>query len=289
MAVRHAAAELRRPDDADDPENARAVPDRPSLRRTVRWRRISSPETSWLAFADRTGIWRMTISSQCRARGRRRGVYLDERSRAIDPGRDMGEAHPGQPEPVAVAAASDSDRAEAGTSHLAIVDRRGNAVSMTMTIEQSFGAHIMAAGFVLNNELTDFALAPEEGIKVANRVEPGKRPRSSIAPMLVFRRMERCSRLSGRPAAAVIDFVAQALLALIDWGMTMQEAVALPHILNRNGATELRPAAAVRLAPARRDGHAVKIVPLAVWIRIVDRSWMAASTRAARLGDDSAR
>ena len=132
-------------------------------------------ETSRLAFADRDRYMADDDFVAVPRQGLLSRRYLDERSRAIDPGRDMGEAQPGQPEPVAVAAASDSDRAEAGTSHLAIVDRRGNAVSMTMTIEQSFGAHIMAAGFVLNNELTDFALAPEEGeIKVANAGRAGQ-------------------------------------------------------------------------------------------------------------------
>ena len=235
-------------------------------------------ETSRLAFADRDRYMADDDFVAVPRQGLLSRRYLDERSRAIDPGRDMGEAHPGQPEPVAVAAASDSDRAEAGTSHLAIVDRRGNAVSMTMTIEQSFGAHIMAAGFVLNNELTDFALAPEEdGIKVANRVEPGKRPRSSMAPMLVFRPDGTLFAAVGSPGGSrIIGFVAQALVALIDWGMTMQEAVALPHILNRNGATELEAGtAAVRLAPALAAmGHAVKIVPLESGlegIRIVDK------------------
>jgi gamma-glutamyltranspeptidase / glutathione hydrolase len=190
----------------------------------------------------------------------------------------MGEAAPGAPMAEQVAEAGDSERAEAGTSHLAIVDRRGNAVSMTMTIEQSFGAHIMAAGFMLNNELTDFALKPErDGLKVVNRVEPGKRPRSSMAPMLVFGPDGALFAAVGSPGGSrIIGYVAQTLVALIDWRMTMQQAVALPHILNRNGETELeRGTQAEQLAPALAAmGHQVDITELESGlqgIRIVDK------------------
>jgi gamma-glutamyltranspeptidase/glutathione hydrolase len=150
---------------------------------------------------------------------------------------------------------------------------------MTMTIEQSFGAHLMAAGFMLNNELTDFALRPErDGMKVVNRVEPGKRPRSSMAPMLVFGPDGALFAAVGSPGGSrIIGYVAQTLVALIDWGMTMQQAVAMPHVLNRNGATELeRGTMAERLAPALAAmGHKIEITQLESGlqgIRIVDRA-----------------
>jgi gamma-glutamyltranspeptidase/glutathione hydrolase len=235
-------------------------------------------ETSRLAFADRDrymadGDFVAVPSAALLSRG-----YLDGRARAIDPGRDMGEAAPGTPAAEQVAQAADSDRSEAGTSHLAIVDKRGNAVSMTMTIEQAFGSHIMAAGFMLNNELTDFALQPErDGLKVANRVEPGKRPRSSMAPMLVFGPDAALFAAVGSPGGSrIIGYVAQTLVALIDWGMTMQQAVALPHILNRNGETELeKGTAAVELKPALAAmGHQIDITELESGlqgIRIIDK------------------
>jgi gamma-glutamyltranspeptidase / glutathione hydrolase len=235
-------------------------------------------ETSRLAFADRDrymadGDFVEVPSAPLLSR-----AYLDGRARTIDPGRDMGEAAPGAPMAEHVVEAGDSGRAEAGTSHLAIVDRRGNAVSMTMTIEQSFGAHIMAAGFMLNNELTDFALKPErDGLKVVNRVEPGKRPRSSMAPMLVFGPDGALFAAVGSPGGSrIIGYVAQTLVALIDWRMTMQQAVALPHILNRNGETELeRGTQAEQLAPALAAmGHQVDITELESGlqgIRIVDK------------------
>src|SRR5262245_8647979 len=223
-------------------------------------------ETSRLAFADRDRYMADDDFVAVPSAALLSRAYLDGRARAVNPGQDMGEAAPGTPTAEQVAEAGDSERAEAGTSHLAIVDRRGNAVSMTMTIEQSFGAHIMAAGFVLNNELTDFALKPErDGMKVVNRVEPGKRPRSSMAPMLVFGPDGDLFAAVGSPGGSrIIGYVAQALVALIDWGMTMQQAVALPHILNRNGETELeKGTAAERLAPELAAmGHAIDITEL---------------------------
>jgi gamma-glutamyltranspeptidase/glutathione hydrolase len=158
------------------------------------------------------------------------------------------------------------DRARAGTSHLSIVDGDGNAVSMTTTIEGPFGAHIMAAGFFLNNELTDFSFMPTgaDGTPVANAVAPGKRPRSSMAPTLVFDGNRELVGVVGSPGGSrIIGYVTQTLLGLIDWKMTMQEAIDLPRVLDRNGPIELeerRPV--VRLAPALEEmGHKVSIRP----------------------------
>lgn len=126
------------------------------------------------------------------------------------------------------------------TTHFVIVDADGNVASMTSSVENAFGARLMAAGFLLNNQLTDFSFSPEEnGAAVANRVEPGKRPRSSMAPTIVLKDGKPAFALGSPGGSTIIPYVAQALIALIDWRMDMQEAVSLPHLANRFGRYEV--------------------------------------------------
>ena len=126
------------------------------------------------------------------------------------------------------------------TSHFVIVDADGNVVSMTTSIENAFGARLMVGGFLLNNQLTDFAFTPASGgHNVANRVEPGKRPRSSMAPTIVLRDGRPAIALGSPGGSNIIPYVAQTLLALIDWRLDVQAAVAMPHLLNRFGTYEL--------------------------------------------------
>ena len=180
------------------------------------------------------------------------------------------------PTPVAAgqpAALSDRPPAAApspelpSTTHLSIVDRQGNLVSMTSSIESAFGARIMVRGFLLNNQLTDFSFAPSrDGEPVANRVEPGKRPRSSMAPTIVF------DRATGAPALVIgspggpqiIHYVARSLIAILDEGLDPQRAVSLPNLGNRNGVTELeRGRVSATLAEALRTrGHRVELVDM---------------------------
>ena len=149
-----------------------------------------------------------------------------------------------------------------GTSHVSVVDRRGNAVALTSSIEFAFGSALMVRGFLLNNQLTDFSFAPErDGRDVANRVQPGKRPRSSMAPTMVFDADGRLRLVVGSPGGSrIICYVAGTLVAVIDWGLDAQAAVELPHRCNRGGATELeRGTALVALRDAlEARGHAVK-------------------------------
>ncbi|MGH7126046.1 MAG: gamma-glutamyltransferase [Stellaceae bacterium] len=168
--------------------------------------------------------------------------YLAGRSRLIDLRQDHGRAEPGIP------AASHASRFGDGasldlpsTSHLSIVDATGNAVSMTTTIEHEFGSRILVDGFLLNNELTDFSFRPEEdGKPVANRVEPGKRPRSSMAPTLVFDPAGRLLLVIGSPGGPeIINYVALTLIAVLDWKMDVQAAIDLVHVSNRNGDTDV--------------------------------------------------
>src|SRR6185369_91636 len=125
---------------------------------------------------------------------------------------------------------------------MVIVDRDGNIVTFTTTVENAFGARLMVDGFVLNNQLTDFSFRPSiDGRPVANRVAPGKRPRSSMAPVIVFDRATGVPVYAlGSPGGAnIIDYVAEALVGLLDWNLSPAQAAALPHVINRNGPTVL--------------------------------------------------
>ncbi len=193
--------------------------------------------------------------------------YLAQRAAQIGD-RSMGRARPGVPPGATLAWASDSSPERPSTSHLAVVDAAGHAVSMTTSIEQQFGARLMvnrglglAGGFLLNNQLTDFSfVAEQDGRPVANRVQGGKRPRSSMSPLLVFDRASGELLLATGSAGgpAIIHHTAKALLGLA-WGLTPQEAANLPNFGSFNGPTLLEkgrfPGATSDALRAR--GHAV--------------------------------
>jgi len=180
-------------------------------------------------------------------------VYLRQRSALIKLDASMGMAQPGVPEAAHAAAPLRGFGAGAAlefpsTSHISIVDRYGNALAMTTTIEGAFGSHLMTeGGFFLNNELTDFSFIPvEDGKPVANRVEAGKRPRSSMAPTIVYDRRGRVFMVLGSSfGSTIINDVAKALIAVMDWGLDPQAASALPNFGSRNGPTELEKGTAV--------------------------------------------
>lgn len=159
--------------------------------------------------------------------------YLKQRAKLIDPNHSMGTAQPGDFGPVPLG--TGPQQPEHGTSHISIVDKYGNAASMTTTVESAFGAFHMVDGIVLNNQLTDFSAEPldKAGVPVANRIGPGKRPRSSMAPTLVFDRAADGSRgpltyVTGSPGGGVIiQFVVKTLVALLDWGLDPQQAVSM--------------------------------------------------------------
>ncbi len=127
------------------------------------------------------------------------------------------------------------------TSHLSIVDGAGNALAMTTTIEAAFGSRLMVRGFLLNNELTDFSFRPEvDGLPVANRVEGGKRSRSSMSPTLVFGKDGRLEFVTGSPGGSqIINYVLKTIVGVVDWGLDPQAAIELPNISNRNGPSEI--------------------------------------------------
>jgi gamma-glutamyltranspeptidase/glutathione hydrolase len=196
-------------------------------------------EVAKLAFADRN---RYVADSDFVAvpRGLTDRAYLAERARAVG-AQSGGLARAGVPPGVQVSRADDRSPELPSTSHLSIVDAQGNAVAMTTTIETIFGAQLMVNGFILNNQLTDFSfVAEQDGKPVANRVEPGKRPRSSMSPVLVFERRADGSRgalqlVAGSPGGSVIiSFVAKVLVASLDWNMPIKQVLELPNFGSRN-------------------------------------------------------
>jgi gamma-glutamyltranspeptidase/glutathione hydrolase len=227
-------------------------------------------EASRLAFADRAqylgdpdfvqppgGNWMSLLAP----------AYLAERAKLIAAqpgGQSMKVAKPGTPGAVSTAYAPMPDQPEYGTSHISIVDGFGNAIAMTTTIEDAFGSRQMVRGFLLNNELTDFSYAPAdaEGRPVANRVQPGKRPRSSMAPTLVFDKATGQLVMSGGSpgGALIIHYTAKTLYGVLNWGMMPQQAINLPNFASLNGPTLLEEK---RFAPATVDalkarGHEVR-------------------------------
>jgi gamma-glutamyltranspeptidase/glutathione hydrolase len=208
-------------------------------------------------------------------------AYLRERSRLINLDSSIGNAAPGAPPPIASAENAGFGRGEAlelpSTSHISIVDRYGNAVAMTTTIEDAFGSKLMTAGgFLLNNELTDFSFVPvESGRPVANRVEGGKRPRSAMAPTIVYDARGQVTVVAGSPGGpAIINYVAKTLIAILDRGLDPQTAIDLPNVGSRNGPTELeRGTSAEDLAPKLEAlGEATQIVDQNSGLQVIVRA-----------------
>ncbi|RPD84247.1 gamma-glutamyltransferase [Neisseria weixii] len=149
------------------------------------------------------------------------------------------------------------------TSHIVVVDKEGNVVSMTTSIENAFGSTLMANGYLLNNELTDFAFNPAnaEGKVVANSVAGGKRPRSSMAPAIVMKNGEPYLAVGSPGGSRIIGYVAKTLVAHIDWGMDIQTAISLPNMLNRGSTYEIEQdtAAAARAPQLEQLGYKVQV------------------------------
>ncbi|MEN3278159.1 MAG: gamma-glutamyltranspeptidase / glutathione hydrolase [Massilia sp.] len=189
-------------------------------------------------------------------------TYLAQRAGLIKE-RSMGEAPAGNPPGMNVAWGTDNAIETPSTSHLVVVDGHGAGLSMTTTIEDAFGSRQMVDGFILNNQLTDFSFDSRDANgPVANRVEPGKRPRSAMSPTIVFdKKTGKLVMAVGSPGGpAIINYVAKVLVGTLDWGLNVQQAISLPNFGSRNGPTELEaarfPQATVDALKAR--GHAVR-------------------------------
>lgn len=193
-------------------------------------------------------------------------AYLADRAALIGD-RSMGTAKPGTPPGIQVAYAPDRSPLRISTSQVVAVDDEGGAVSMTTTVESAFGSHLMVQGFLLNNQMTDFSFIPEEnGQKVANRVEPGKRPRSSMAPTLIFDRQsgEFLATIGSPGGSQIIEYVAKSTIGLLDWNLDPQTAISLPNFGSRNGPTELEQGQfSPALIQALKDkGHSVNEIDM---------------------------
>lgn len=240
-------------------------------------------EAGRLAFADRNRYVGDDRFVDVPVRGLVDAGYLSSRAKLIATEKSMGKAQPGTPPGLKVALADDPVDEVAGTSHIAIVDAQGNAVSMTTTIEGFFGSKLMVRGFLLNNELTDFNFQPaEDGRAVANAVAPGKRPRSSMAPFLVYdARSGRLEQAVGSPGGSlIINYVAKALVATLDWNLDMASALALPNFGSRGGPTEIESGTELAgvAGALKAMGHDVRAIDMTsglAGIRRTARGWEA--------------
>ncbi len=247
-------------------------------------------EASHLAFADRAlyvadpaftkapgGNWQSLLAPH----------YLAERAKAIDSspsGQSIRNPPAGNPGSLPLVYGPSTEQPEYGTSHISVIDAYGNALAMTSTIEAAWGSHLMvnrglglAGGFLLNNEMTDFSLSPTaDGKPVANRVEPGKRPRSSMSPTLVFDKASGQLVLSGgSPGGAfIIHFTAKTLYGVLNWGLNAQQAINLPNFGTLGGPILLEDQrfdhATVRALQAR--GHTVVETPMPSGLQAIQRT-----------------
>lgn len=231
-------------------------------------------EAGRLAFADRALYLADPAFVSVPVNGLIDRDYVRSRAGLVSPDRSMGRAKPGDPPNKRAQLFAPSDGIENGTSHISVIDDDGNAVSMTTTIEDGFGARLMTkGGFLLNNELTDFNFAPEEdGKPVANRVEGGKRPRSSMAPTIVFDAFGRLYAVVGSPGGSqIIGYVAKTLVALLDWKMDPQQAVDFANFGSRNGPTELEKGSEAEpwKAALEAKGHEIRLIEMTSGIQAI--------------------
>jgi gamma-glutamyltranspeptidase/glutathione hydrolase len=203
------------------------------------WRLIG--DASRLAFADRGRYMADSDFVPVPVSGLVDPDYLAERAGLLETDAALENVAPGEPTfDHALLWADDEALELPSTSHISIVDSAGNALSMTTTIENAFGSRLMVRGFLLNNELTDFSFrSHRDGVPIANRVEPGKRPRSSMAPTIVMRDGAPVLVIGSPGGSRIIGYVAKSIIAHIDWGMNVQQAIAMPHLVNRFGTFDL--------------------------------------------------
>ena len=220
-------------------------------------------DASRLAFADRGRYIADSDFVPVPTKGLISADYLADRAKLLIGSKALTEVLPGNPEYSHASLWADDVSLElSSTSHISIVDSYGNALSMTTTIENGFGSRLMTNGFLLNNELTDFSFSSHsDGVPVANRVEPGKRPRSSMSPTIVLKDGLPNLVIGSPGGSRIIGYVVQAIIAHIDWGMNVQAAVSTPNAVNRFGTFDLEKSTSLEnmVEPLEALGYKVKL------------------------------
>lgn len=218
-------------------------------------------QSSRLAFADRNRYLADSDYVKVPTQALLQADYLKQRSTLIS-NKDMGKAKPGVPMPL-LAYHDDQSPELPSTSHLVIVDAQGNGISMTTSIEFAFGSGMMVNGYLLNNQLTDFSMVDKsDGKWVANRIQPGKRPRSSMTPVIALDKQNRLKLLVGSPGGSrIINYVAYTMIGVFDWNMDIQSAIEMPRVTNRNDYTALEKNTEIAALSTALEamGHKVKV------------------------------
>lgn len=196
--------------------------------------------------------------------------YLQQRAALISKTKDLGKAIAGNP--LAIMQADNESIEQPNTSHISIVDQFGNALSMTTSIEMGFGSTVMAGGFLLNNQLTDFSLIPSKnGKPIANRVQANKRPRSSMTPVIVLKDGEVFAVLGSPGGSRIINYVGYALIGLLEYGLDIEDVVNGPRFSNRNSYTAVERNSSIEQHKAALEalGHHVRVTDMTSGIHAV--------------------
>jgi gamma-glutamyltranspeptidase / glutathione hydrolase len=225
------------------------------------WRLIG--DASRLAFADRGRYMADSDFVPMPTKGLVDPAYLAQRAALLAGDMALTDIAPGNPEFDHALNWADDEAIELpSTSHVSIVDANGNVLSMTTTVENAFGSRLMTRGFLLNNELTDFSFRTHrDGVPIANRIEPGKRPRSSMSPTIVMKDGAPVLAIGSPGGSRIIGYVATSIIAWLDWGMDVQQSVSLSHAINRFGTFDLEEGtmAAELQEPLEALGYKVKV------------------------------
>jgi gamma-glutamyltranspeptidase/glutathione hydrolase len=218
-------------------------------------------EASRLAFADRNRYMADSDFVETPGLSLLDDQYLVKRRNLINPDSTIRKIEPGIPPGWENKNESAPDNSRPGTSHISIIDMYGNILSMTTTIESAFGSKLMAGGFLLNNQLTDFSFLPEKGGRIiANRVEGDKRPRSSMTPTIIFDPEGQPFMIIGSAGGSrIIGYVVQRIIAVIDWNMEINNAISMPSFLARGSMLELESGLEHLKTPLEQSGNRISI------------------------------